>query len=185
LISTEDIVDFETGTPKTQEYRMKTMNKSLLALTLAVFALSALPAHALPRDAEAVLNRCGQPLQGEEIVYDNSITGGHRTLKYERGTLLFDRFENKGWTFHSGSHRKLHDLNADQMAEFMPCIKDAMADSAAPEPIKQITSVQRVEVSLKRAVKTVIMGCMVFLAVLGVFLFWLSKRPQNTEGMVG
>ena len=164
---------------------MKTMNKSLLTLILAALVLPAMPVHALPRDAEAVLNRCGKPMQGEEIVYDNSITGGHRTLKYERGTLLFDRFTNNGWSFHSGSHRKQHDLNADQMAEFMPCLKDALADSAAPEPIKPITSVQRVEVSLKRAVKTVIMGCMIFLAVLGVFLFWLSKRPQNTEGLVG
>ena len=161
------------------------MNKYLLSLILAVTFSSALPASAAPRDAEAVLNRCGKPLKGDDIVLDNSLSGGHRILKYERGFLYFDRLANDGWTFKYGMHNKQTNLNADEMSKYMPCLKDGLMDSASTAPIKKMTSVQRVEVSMKRAYKTVVLSTFVFLILLGGLFYLLSKRTPNTEGLVG
>lgn len=161
------------------------MNKYLLSLILAASCLSVLPAAAAPRDAEAVLNRCGKPLKGDDIVLDNSVSGGHRILKYERGFLYFDRLANDGWSFTHGMHRNQTNLDADEMARFMPCLKDGLADSASSAPLKKMTSVQRVEVSMKRAYKTVVFSTFMFLILLGGLFYLLSKRTPNTEGLVG
>lgn len=161
------------------------MNTYLLPLLIVLFLSTTVPAAALPRDAEAVLNRCGKPLQGDDIILDNSLAGGHRTLKYERGYLTFDRVGNDGWTFRSGEHRKVQNLDADAMGAFMPCLKDALADSASAAPLQKMTSLGRVEVSMKRAIKTVMLGIFAFLILLGGFFYLLSRRPQNTEGLVG
>ena len=161
------------------------MNKYLLSFVLAASVSSALPAAAAPRDAEAVLNRCGKPLKGDDIVLDNSISGGHRILKYERGFLYFDRLANDGWSFKYGMHKKDTNLDADEMSKFMPCLKDGLADSASSAPIRKLTSVQRVEVSMKRAYKTVVLATFLFLILLGGLFYLLSRRTPNTEGLVG
>lgn len=166
------------------------MKKRLLRPRLALLALSltlagALPAVAAPRDAVAVLNRCGHPLKGDDTILENTVTGGHRTLKYERGTLNFNRVANDGWTFVNGTHRKAANLDAEAMEKFMPCLRDALADSAAPEPIQPITPLTRVEVSAKRDFKQLIAYTLAFLVALGLFLYWLSKRPKDDEGIVG
>ena len=145
----------------------------ILALALAPAAI------ALPRDAAAVLNRCGIPLRGDEIVLDNSVAGGHRTLKYERGTLVFDRFANDGWSFSYGAHGKRKNLNAEQMDVFMPCLKDALADSALPEPFKTITPLKRVEVSAKRSYRTLVLVVLAALVVIGLILYLLSLRRKD------
>lgn len=161
------------------------MNRYLLSFILAASVLSALPATAAPRDAEAVLNRCGKPLKGDDIVLDNSVSGGHRILKYERGFLYFDRMANDGWTFKFGMHQKQTTLNADEMSMFMPCLRDGLADSISSAPITKLTSVQRVEVSMKRAYKTVVLSTFMFLILLGGLFYLLSRRTPNTEGLVG
>lgn len=161
------------------------MKKSLLSLILAASFMSGLPAVAAPRDAEAVLNRCGKPLKGDDIVLDNSISGGHRILKYERGFLYFDRLANDGWSFKYGMHKKQTDLDAEEMSKFMPCLKDGLADSASSAPLRKMTSVQRVEVSMKRAYKTVVLATFLFLILLGGLFYLLSRRTPNTEGLVG
>ena len=54
------------------------------ASTLLYCLLLLVPATAFagPRDAEAVLNRCGKPLKGDDTVLDNSAAGGYRLLRY-------------------------------------------------------------------------------------------------------
>ena len=112
--------------------------KSFILLLLLLSASVPLFAQEGARDAMAVLNRCGKPLKGDDTVFTNA--DSHRTLLYERGTLLFDRVGDNGWKFVSGSHKKQKNLSADQMAVFMgPCLKLALADSAAPAPIKKET----------------------------------------------
>ncbi len=161
------------------------MKKYLLALLLTASISSALPAAAAPRDAEAVLNRCGKPLKGDDIVLDNSPSGGHRILKYERGFLYFDRLANDGWTFRYGMHKKQTNLEAEEMSKFMPCLKDGLADSASAAPIRKMTSLGRVEVSMKRAYKTVVLSTFLFLILLGGVFYLLSRRTPNTDGLVG
>lgn len=150
------------------------LRPAFLALLLGFSTLATAQQGA--RDAEAILNRCGKPLKGDEIVLDNS--GGKRTLSYERGVLLFKRVGNNGWQFQSGSHKSASGLDAQQMAAFMPCLLPALADSAADAPLKPITSMQRMETSAKSSYKQLIMFVFGGLLLIGAFLFLLSRRKS-------
>jgi hypothetical protein len=156
------------------------ISKKLLnsCAVLSIALGSAAPALAGPRDAVAVLNRCGKPLKGDEIIYENTVAGGRRILSYERGTLHFDRMLNDGWTFKFGTHKKETDLDAEQMAKFMPCLKDALADSAAEGPIQQLTEAQRVVYDAKVEYKKIILYGLGGLVVVGLVL---AVWPKGNE----
>ena len=152
---------------------------STLIMLVPTFAL------ALPRDAEAVLNHCGTPLHGDETIYEDTVAGGRRILHYGRGTLYFDRVANSGWTFTYGQRSGQGHLSLNQMSIYMPCLQDALIESASTSPLVRVTAVDRAEASIKRSLREVILACILFLAVLGfVFLLW-SRRPTDTEGLVG
>ena len=159
--------------------------KKLTLFCLATSFLIPSLAKATPRDVAAVLNRCGNPLHGDQTILENTVAGGHRLLRYERGTLSFDKVRNDGWTFTSGTHGNETALNADQMSAFMPCLRDALADSASSAPLPQFTAFNRVEVSAKRAYKSLIAYSLILLAILGVFFLVLSRRPQHNEDLIG
>ena len=160
---------------------MSSLRKFLNASVLLCLSLAAAaPALALPRDAEAVLNRCGKPLRGDEIIYENTVAGGRRILTYERATLHFDRFQNDGWTFTFGTHKKQNNLNAEQMEKYMPCLKDALADSAAIAPIPRLTETERVMYSAKLMYKRLVLYTLGGLVLLGiVFFFWSRQSPEE------
>ena len=140
---------------------------------------------ALPRDAEAVLNHCGTPLHGDETIYEDTVAGGRRILHYGRGTLYFDRMANNGWTFTYGQRSGQGHLSLDQMSVYMPCLQDALIESASSSPLVRVTAVDRATASIKRSLQEVILASLLFLVVLGfVFLLW-SRRPTNDEGLVG
>ena len=150
---------------------MKTSRKLLSFCALAYLILAGVaPASAGPRDAVAVLNRCGKPLKGDEVIYENTVAGGRRILSYERGTLNFNRVGNDGWTFTFGSHQKGEALDADGMAKYMPCLKDALADSEAQGPIKQLSETQRVVYDAKMEYKKIIMYTLGGLVVFGIVI---------------
>ena len=149
----------------------------LLCLSFA----SALPAVALPRDAEAVLNRCGKPLRGDEIIYEDTVAGGRRTLSYERGILHFDRYQNDGWTFKYGTYRKFDHLDAETMEKYMPCLKDALTDSAAQAPIHHLTETQRVMYSAKLMYKKLVLYTLGGLVLLGIVFFFWSRQQNGDE----
>lgn len=156
------------------------MTRRLLLALLCLFALLQ-PAFCAPRDAQAVLNRCGKPLKGEEIILENTVAGGRRMLNYERGTLHFDKVAEIGWTFTYGTHKKQDHLTAEQMEKFMPCLKDALADSAAPEPLVTFTPVQRVEVSVKRSYKALILYALGGLILLGIVILIYSRSKKRDD----
>ncbi len=160
------------------------MKKPMLLCITAAFLLPSL-AQALPRDAAAVLNRCGNPLHGDETILENTVAGGRRLLRYERGTLSFDKVRNDGWTFTTGTHGDNTALNASQMSVYMPCLRDALSDSAASAPLPQFTALNRAEVSAKRAYKSLIAYSFLLLGILGAFFILLSRRPQHNEDLVG
>lgn len=157
------------------------MTRSLPYVCLLLLALFLLPQFALagPRDAAAVLNRCGKPLKGDQIILESTVAGGRRVLSYERGTLNFDKVSSLGWTFTYANHRKLAHLNADEMVKYMPCLKDALADSASSEPLVVITPITRVEVSMKRSYKKLVLYTLALLALLGVGFFFLSRKNND------
>jgi hypothetical protein len=157
---------------------MKTPRKLLsICAPLSLLLAGVVPALAGPRDAVAVLNRCGKPLKGDEIIYENTVAGGRRILSYERGTLNFNRVGNDGWTFTFGVHDK-QDLDADGMVKHMPCLKDALADSAAAGPIQELTETQRVVYDAKTAYKKIILYGLSGLVVVGlVIAVW--PKPQE------
>ena len=160
---------------------MKHLASCLSTLIMLVPTL----ALALPRDAEAVLNHCGTPLHGDETIYEDTVAGGRRILHYGRGTLYFDRVANSGWTFTYGQRSGQGHLSLNQMSIYMPCLQDALIESASTSPLVRVTAVDRAEASIKRSLREVILACILFLAVLGfVFLLW-SRRPTDTEGLVG
>jgi len=153
------------------------MRKLLTISCLALSLLSATTsAFSLPRDAYAVLNRCGKPLKGDETIYENTVAGGRRILRYERGTLNFDRQANDGWSFTYGEHKDGTKLGADEMANFMPCLRDALADSASAAQIPTVTSINRVETSMRRQLGAVILGGLGFIALMGLIFFVMSRR---------
>ena len=142
-------------------------------------------AAASPRDAEAVLNHCGAPLHGDETIYEDTVAGGRRILHYGRGTLYFDRVVNSGWTFRYGERGGKGHLSLDNMSVYMPCLQDALMESASSAPLVRVTAVDRAEASIKRSLREVILACFLFLTALGfVFLLW-ARRPANNEGLVG
>ncbi len=146
-----------------------------------IFFLLSNPVHALPRDADAVLNRCGAPLRGDETILENTVAGGRRILHYTRGTLNFDKVATQGWTFTFGQHGKQNHLNADQMGRYMPCLKDALADSASAAPLTPVTSLDRVTTSMKRSLKEIILYSVGLLIVLGAFFALWSRRSSHEE----
>ncbi len=161
------------------------MRKHLAPCLSTLMMLISVSARALPRDADAVLNHCGTPLHGDETIYEDTVAGGRRILHYGRGTLYFDRVANSGWTFTYGQRGGQGHLSLDQMSVYMPCLQDALIESASSSPLVRVTAVDRAEASIKRSLREVILGCMLFLAVLGfVFLLW-SRRPADHEGLVG
>jgi hypothetical protein len=161
---------------------MKISSKSLYSVALlSLIAGSVVPAFAGPRDAVAVLNRCGKPLKGDEIIYENTVAGGRRILSYERGILHFDRQLNDGWTFKYGTHKKQDNLDAEEMAKFMPCLTDALKDSAAEGPIKQMTEAQRVVYDAKTEYKKIIFYGLGGLVVVGVVLAAWPKSKEEEE----
>ncbi len=145
---------------------------------LYLVAATAAPAFAGPRDAVAVLNRCGKPLKGDEIIYENTVAGGRRMLSYERGVLHFDRVQNDGWTFTYGTHKKLDNLDVDQMSKYMPCLKDALADSMAEGPIKHMTETQRVMYDAKTEYKKIVLWGLGGLVVTGIVI---AAWPRTEE----
>ena len=158
------------------------------SLALSLFALMALiPASSLasPRDAEAVLNHCGAPLHGDETIYEDTVAGGRRILHYGRGTLYFNRVENSGWTFMYGQRSGQNSLSLNQMSVYMPCLQDAVLESASAAPLMRVTAVDRAEASIKRSLREVMLACLLFLMVLGCVLLLWSRRPTNNEGLVG
>jgi hypothetical protein len=155
------------------------MNRLILSGILFLFALLPNCAFAAPRDATAVLNRCGRPLKGETTILENTVAGGRRILSYERGALHFDKVANIGWTFTYGTHKGQDHLTAEQMERYMPCLKDALADSAAPEPLVTVTPIQRVEVSMKRSMMTLILYTLGGLVVFGLCLLAYSYTRKD------
>ena len=152
------------------------------AVALSLFITFWLPVAAQEgaRDADAVLNRCGTPLKGDDTVYTNELST--RTLKYERGTLVFNRVGNEGWKFDHGSHKKQQNLNAQQMAAFLPCLPLALADSAKPAPLKKVSAVDRIEVSARHSYQQVILYTIIGLVLLGVIFYVLSRRkPEDPD----
>ncbi len=153
--------------------------KNLLLSSAAFAALFLVPSiQALPRDAVATLNQCGQPLFGDETILENTLAGGRRLLKYERGTLSFNRVARDGWTFTGGVHHDQTVLNAAQMEQYMPCLKDALADSAASGPLPVVTTYGRAQSSLKRAYQTVVVGTLSSLCLLGAGFFFMARRSR-------
>ncbi len=138
------------------------------------------PLEALPRDAVAVLNRCGKPLKGDEIIYEsNSVAGGRRLLSYERGVLHFDRVGNDGWTFAYGTHKKIDHLDAAEMNHYLPCLNDALSDSAADAPIRTLTSTQRVVYSAKQYYKKLVIYTLASLVLIGVVFLIPTRRAEE------
>ena len=161
------------------------MHRYLSLCLSALMMLVPATALAFPRDAEAVLNHCGAPLHGDETIYEDTVAGGRRILHYGRGTLYFDRVANSGWTLTYGERGGQAHLSLSQMSVYMPCLQEALAESASSAPLVRVTAVDRAEASIKRSLREVILACLLFLAVLGfVFLLW-SRRPTNNEGLVG
>ncbi len=161
------------------------MKKYLAACLSSVMMLVPAAALASPRDAEAVLNHCGAPLRGDETIYENTVAGGRRILHYGRGTLYFDRVANDGWTFTYGQRGGQGRLSADQMSVSMPCLQEALMESASSSSLMRVTAVDRAKASVKRSLREVILACFLFLGVLGfTFLLW-SRRPTDNEGLVG
>ncbi len=152
--------------------------KRIAALCLLLACSQPFIAQEGSRDALAVLNRCGKPLKGDDTVYTNEKST--RTLNYQRGTLLFERVGDQGWKFVSGSHKNDKNLTAQQMAAFMPCLTLALADSAAPEPLKPVSSVQRMQVSMKDSYKQLVLYTLAGLVVLGL-IFFASSRRRSTD----
>ncbi len=138
------------------------------------------PVKALPRDATAVLNRCGKPLKGDEIIYEsNTVAGGRRLLSYERGVLHFDRVGNDGWTFAYGTHKKADHLDAASMNQYLPCLKDALADSAADAPIQTLSSTQRVVYSAKQYYKKLVVYTLASLVFIGIVFLIPTKKADE------
>ena len=161
------------------------MKKYLAPISFAFLLLNVVSARALPRDAEAVLNHCGTPLHGDETIYEDTVAGGQRILHYGRGTLFFNRVANNGWTFMYGQRSGQGHLSIDQMSVYMPCLQEALIESASSAPLVRVTAIDRAQASIKRSLREVILACMLFLACLGfIFLLW-SRRPSNSEGLVG
>lgn len=162
--------------------------KNHLALCFATSTLlipATATALAVPRDAEAVLNHCGTPLHGDETIFEDSVAGGRRILRYGRGTLNFDRVANNGWAFTYGQRGGDAHLSPAQMSVYMPCLEEALIESASSSPLMRVTAANRAEASIKRSLREVILGAMLFLAVLGcVFLLW-ARRPVDNVGLVG
>ena len=156
------------------------MKRQLLPVFLFL-AAALTPAFAGPRDAASVLDYCGHPLKSDTIILEDTVAGGRRILSYERGDIHFDKVANIGWTFTYGSHRKLDHLTAEQMEKYMPCLKLALAASAAPEPLPKVTPVQRVEVSVKHSYKEVVLFTVVFLAVLWLGYLWYLRGTREQE----
>ena len=149
------------------------------ALLLVLAPLSS--AFCAPRDAVAVLNRCGKPLKGDDTVLDDSVAGGHRTLKYQRGDLHFEKVALDGWSFTYGTHHDEDHLDAQQMAVFMPCLSAALADSLAPGPIQPISSATRIESSAKAEYKQLMLWVVAALVATGLILYLLSLRKRPEE----
>ncbi len=157
------------------------MTRRVLLCLFAIGFLLSVPALAAPRDAQAVLNRCGKPLKGDEIILESTVSGGRRLLEYERGTLTFEKVANIGWTFAYGSRKKQDHLTAEQMEKYMPCLKDALEDSANPAPLVIFTPVQRVEVSLKRSMRQLIIYTSIFILIMGALAYWFYHRGKERE----
>ena len=75
-------------------------------------------------------------------------------------------------------------LNAAQMEVFMPCLREALADSAAPGPLIPITSYQRAEVSVKRAYQKIVLSTFLFLGALGFVFAFLARRSANSRALI-
>lgn len=146
-------------------------------LILAV--VGSLPAYAGPRDAAAVLNRCGRPLEGDHIILEDTVAGGRRILSYERGVMHFDKVGANGWTFAYGSHKKDLHLDEQQMGQVMPCFSLAMADSMAPLPLPPETPTKRVAASMRQNIKLVMIWAAVIVLVCGVIIFVLPRRETE------
>ena len=145
---------------------------------------SVAPAFAGPRDAAAVLNRCGSPFKGDETILENTVAGGRRLLNYQRGTLTFNRVGNDGWTFVSGDHRGLKALNAEQMAEFMPCLKEGLADSTAPGALPQLSGVARTGLSLQDPFARVIALGLLLVGLIGGLFALIARRFKAAEEVI-
>ena len=159
------------------------MNRKLLLGFVAVLTLCQAPAFAGPRDYAAVLNRCGKPLRGEETILEDTVAGGRRILSYERGELRLRQGSQPGMDVQpTGSIGKKDHLDANVMEKYMPCLKDALAESSSPEPLVTITPVQRVEVSVKRDYKVIVLY-----TLLGLVVVWadFSHPVPKTTGSGG
>ena len=155
--------------------------RTSLLLSLAIILL-AVGASAGPRDAAAVIAHCGQAtLNDTTVLGDHTVAGGHRSLKYLTGTLNFDRVQNDGWTFTSGAHGKKTDLSAAEMAHYMPCLADALAASNSAEPLKPVTTGDRVAASMRRPYEKLIAISILVLVVLTAAYFIQASRSRRDE----
>ncbi len=157
------------------------MKRQYYAALLAVLCFTGVSSYAGPRDAAAVLNRCGAPTLGDTTIYEaHTLSGGRRIFKYIRGTVNFNRVQNDGWTFTFGSHGKEENLTAEEMDKYMPCLTAALADSASAGPIRPITESARVEASMKHEYKLLILGTLGVLLLL-VVAYFITRTKEEEE----
>jgi hypothetical protein len=161
----------------------KAMNRLPLVALIGTLILAATPANASPRDADAVLARCGRPLKGDQTILESTVAGGRRLLMYERGTLNFEKVGTEGWTFTHGTHQKLDHLTAEEMEKYMPCLKEALATAATGAPIKKMPAVQRMERAADvehpyKMLSAYLGGVAILFAA---FFVWMSRKPETIE----
>ena len=157
--------------------------RHMSAALITFFALAlAQTAHAGPRDAAATVLHCGDATLGDTTIYENhTVAGGRRILKYMSGTVNFDRVGNDGWTFTFGAHGKKDHLSAEEMGLYMPCLTAALADSASPEPLKQVTAAERVQTSLRRPYEKLIGFSLLLLVVLTAMYFLFGRKREAED----
>jgi hypothetical protein len=152
------------------------------ALTILGLLVFVPATQAAPRDATAVLLHCGDATLGDTTIYENhTVAGGRRILKYLSGTINFDRVGNDGWTFTYGAHGKRDHLSAAEMDRYMPCLTIALADSAAREPLKPVTTAERVETSMKKPYEKLIGSSLLLLLVITVVYFLFGRKPESDD----
>ena len=160
--------------------RVNLLPKALMVLIAGALLMS--NANAGPRDAAAVLLHCGDATLGDTTIYENhTLAGGRRILKYLSGTVNFDRVGNEGWTFTFASHGKRDRLTAAEMDQYMPCLTVALADSASPEPLKPVTTQERIATSMKKPYEKLIGGAMLMLLLLTAVYFLFGRKKDEEE----
>jgi hypothetical protein len=112
---------------------MGSFNCSWARFTVLAFALTPITAFALPGEANAVLQHCGQPSAQDQQL--SPVTGQmQRSFTYNDVVLRFEPAEG-GWSFTNAwnGHRP---LSRSALEARMPCFRDAVQQiAAAPAPV--------------------------------------------------